>query len=288
MKRLQQEPHWCFAMKSHAVSGGLAIPQRGFVSVTPAETWEQGLISGNGTIGANVLSRPLDETIIFTHERMYLPTGDLAPPPDTASRLFEMRQLIDRGMYQEAHRKGFEISGRKDFRYPDPFVPAFDMRIETTASGDVRATADPGHLAFTSRFTRAYRGGIQSLDGVARVVAAGAEITAEGDTMIIRNADRVVALVRLEPIYEAGHSHLDAIRQAPDEIDPDYDRLLERHAAIHGKMFNRVRLDIAVVAGKTSIEGSGHDCSRRAELPKDRSVALEVELKEEDRHDTQK
>ena len=40
-------------------------------------------------------------------------------------------------------------------------------------------------------------------------------------------------------------------------------------------------------AGKTSIEGSYHDCSRRVELPEDQGVALEVEWKEEDRHDTQ-
>ncbi len=54
----------------------LPVPERGFVSSQPAETWEQGLISGNGTIGANVLSRPLDETIVFTHERMFLPMGE--------------------------------------------------------------------------------------------------------------------------------------------------------------------------------------------------------------------
>jgi hypothetical protein len=59
------------------------VSRHGFVSVTPADTWEQGLLSGNGTIGANVLSRPLDETIIFTHARMFLPTGNPVPPPDT-------------------------------------------------------------------------------------------------------------------------------------------------------------------------------------------------------------
>ena len=30
----------------------LAVPERGFVSSEPGETWEQGLLSGNGTIGA--------------------------------------------------------------------------------------------------------------------------------------------------------------------------------------------------------------------------------------------
>ena len=68
----------------------LPVPERGFVSSQPAETWEQGLISGNGTIGANVLSRPLDETIVFTHERMFLPMGEPVVPPDAAARLPEV------------------------------------------------------------------------------------------------------------------------------------------------------------------------------------------------------
>ena len=51
----------------------LPVPERGFISSTPAETWEQGLLSGNGTIGASVLSRPIDEIIVFSHKRMLVP-----------------------------------------------------------------------------------------------------------------------------------------------------------------------------------------------------------------------
>ena len=326
--RNEVDDFWQSPPAAGPASGGLPVPQRGFVSVAPAETWEQGLLSGNGTIGANALSQPLDETITFTHARLYLPDGAPTPPQATAARLSEVRQLIDQGLYQEAYQKGLEISGRSDFRYPDAFIPAFDMRIQTSAQGevrdfmrsvdfqtgvatvhwadergvferrlfvsradgvavlqisgpaggainctmkltttqpglklreglrkgsneifashvsDVRATADAHHLTFTSRFTRAYPGSVQSLDGVARVVASGAAITSEGDTMIIRHAECVVVLVRLEPVYEADHSQLDAIAGALEQITPDYARLLDRHAAIHGELFNRVRLDI--------------------------------------------
>jgi len=76
---------------SPAAYGGLKVPERGFISSEPAQTWEQGLICGNGTIGANMFSRPLDETIIFTHERLFLPMGAPTMPPDTSSRLFEIR-----------------------------------------------------------------------------------------------------------------------------------------------------------------------------------------------------
>lgn len=84
------------------------------------------------------MGQPLDETIIFTHARMFLPTGVPVPPPDTASHLTEMRQLIDRGLYEQATLLGFKLSGREDYRYSNPFVPAFDMRIATTATGAVR------------------------------------------------------------------------------------------------------------------------------------------------------
>ena len=112
------EAHATRTSRPAAVRGNAAspVPRRGCVSVAPAETWEEGLLSGNDTIGANVLSQPLDETIIFTHARMFLPTGDPAPPPDTSRHLPEMRQLIDRGLYDQATRLGFKLSGREDYR----------------------------------------------------------------------------------------------------------------------------------------------------------------------------
>jgi hypothetical protein len=58
-----------------AAAESVPVPERGFVSCQPAKTWEEGLICGNGTIGANALSRPLKERIIFTHERLFLPMG---------------------------------------------------------------------------------------------------------------------------------------------------------------------------------------------------------------------
>ena len=55
----------------------MKIPDRGFVSTKAAETWEEALISGNGKIGALVMSQPVDETIIFSHERLFMPWFDI-------------------------------------------------------------------------------------------------------------------------------------------------------------------------------------------------------------------
>ena len=116
----------------------LAMPDRGFISSAPGETWEQGRLSGNGTLGVDVLGQPVDETIIFTHHRMFLPTRAPIAPPDTSSRLFEVRRLVDRGFYKQATQLAFDLSGQSGFMYPDPFVPAFEMRISMPAQGDVR------------------------------------------------------------------------------------------------------------------------------------------------------
>ena len=83
----------CRAGDSPAAYGALQVPERGFISSEPAQTWEQGLICGNSTIGANIFSRPLDETIIFTHERLFLPMGAPTMPPDASSRLSEIRRI---------------------------------------------------------------------------------------------------------------------------------------------------------------------------------------------------
>ena len=125
------------AADSFAASRKLRVTERGFISSQPAETWEQGLICGNGTLGANVFSHPLDETIIFTHERMFLPMGAPTMPPDSSSRLFEIRRLIDRGLYRQATQLAFDLSGQTGFMYPDPFVPAFDLSIKMDAEKKV-------------------------------------------------------------------------------------------------------------------------------------------------------
>ncbi|MGD8727433.1 MAG: glycoside hydrolase N-terminal domain-containing protein [Gemmatimonadales bacterium] len=121
-----------------AAAQGLQVPERGFISSQPGESWEQGLITGNGTIGASMLSRPLDDVIVFSHERIFLPERPPLMPPDAGPRLFEIRQLIDRGLYQQATQLVFDISDQEGFRYPDPFVPAFDLSVRMNAGMEVR------------------------------------------------------------------------------------------------------------------------------------------------------
>ena len=115
----------------------IPVPERGFISSLPAETWEQGLLSANGAIGANVMSQPIDETVIFTHAGLFLPQGPPTMPPDQSARLFEIRRLIDQGLYKQATQLQFDLSGQESFIYPDPFVPAFDMGITMNSDREI-------------------------------------------------------------------------------------------------------------------------------------------------------
>jgi len=298
-------------------AGKLRIPERGFISAQPAETWEQGLLSGNGTIGASVLSCPLDETIVFSHERLFLPERKPLMPPNLAPRLFEIRQLIRRGLYRQATELAFDISEQEGFLYPDPFVPAFDLKIRMDnpmhitdyvrsvdfqtgeavvrwadtrgvfvrklfvsradgvavllmkgpGEGDLNCRLelrprDPGHSRFRRnitdlktaaegnaltiqyKFSNAYPGSIHALEGVARIAVKNGSAVPDGKTMVVTGADEVLVFIGIEMLYDPEKSRAEEMKAFLAELPADYDSLLRRHARIHGRLFNRMRLDL--------------------------------------------
>jgi hypothetical protein len=312
-----------------ATAQGLQVPERGFISSRPGETWEQGLISGNGTIGASMLSRPLDDLIVFSHERIFLPERPPLMPPDAGPRLFEIRQLIDRGLYRQATQLVFDISDQEGFRYPDPFVPAFDLSVRMNAGMEVRdyarstnfatgevtvywadargafnrtlfvsradgvavlritgpapgtincrlelvprnpdhqrfrrnitdleRTADEISLTYRHIYANAYPGSIHVLEGVAVVKRVGGTATPHGRALLIEGADEVVVTVAVSPLYGNDETRLEDTKAMLVAMSGDYDTLLSRHVAIHGELFNRMRLDLGGLAdhGLTSEE----------------------------------
>jgi len=310
-----------------AQSKKLQVPERGFISSEPAKTWEEGLISGNGTIGINILSRPLEETIIFSHERLFLPQGPPTVPPDNSHLLFEIRNLIDRGLYKQATELAFDLSGQESFMYPDPFVPAFDVNLNMESVGEIKdymrsvdfqtgeatvhwrddrgvferkmfvsradglavllitgpkgavdfklginprkpsdkldartigrsyrvfedyvsdivKTVKNKSITYKNSFTKAYPGSIHALEGVAKVVLNNGEITESREEIEVNGADKVLILFDVEMIYNPAISKADEIKEQMSKLSGDYKSLLQRHAKIHGEMFNRMKLDL--------------------------------------------
>ncbi|MFT3738528.1 MAG: glycoside hydrolase N-terminal domain-containing protein [Breznakibacter sp.] len=108
-------------------------PVQGFVSWTPAPTWEEGLLSGNGEIGAVVFGRPHDETIIVNHAQLFLPARVPMKPIGQGKRLDEIRQLLAEGKYEEAARIPVDQSmaeGYGEQHWIDPLVPFCDIRVQ--------------------------------------------------------------------------------------------------------------------------------------------------------------
>jgi len=314
-----------------AASAPLPVPERGFVSSQPAKIWEEGLICGNGTIGANALSRPLSERIIFSHERLFMPMRAPVMPADQSARLFEIRRLIERGLYKQATELQFNLCGQESFMYPDFFVPAFDLTIHTESQGDARgysrsvdfqtgeaavrwsddratferrmfvsradkvavlsltaskpgsldcrlaleprepsdqfnddsdiakrsdemfkehvtdikSTVSRSSLTYSNRYLKAYPGSLHALEGVARVIVTGG-VTEPGTngTLLVKGADRVLMFVDLRPIDDPDKPEMRSMEAALAKLPDDYAGLLQRHARLHGGLFNRMRLDL--------------------------------------------
>ena len=120
-----------------ACSPQINVPERGSVSWLPGSKWEEALLTGNGTIGAMVIGRPHDETIILNHALLYLPASDRLPPINQVSRLDEIRQLLWQGKYAEAAKIPVEIGkteGYQGTHWTDPYMPALNIRLDMKAA----------------------------------------------------------------------------------------------------------------------------------------------------------
>lgn len=111
---------------------GFQHPERGFISWKPAPSWEDALLSGNGTMGAMVFGEPHDETIIVNHALNHMPVRVPLLPIDQASRMEEIRSLLAEGKYAEAAQIPVDQSlteGYKEMHWIDPFVPLCNLRM---------------------------------------------------------------------------------------------------------------------------------------------------------------
>jgi alpha-L-fucosidase 2 len=112
------------------------------LNLKAAGKWDEAYPSGNGTQGVLVMGEPLDETIIFNHEGLFLPLPENAFSvlPDMSDDLPAVRKLIREGRYREATRYFLDRISEKGFPkemiWTDPFHPAFDLRIRTNDSGE--------------------------------------------------------------------------------------------------------------------------------------------------------
>ena len=79
--------------------------------------------------------------------------------------------------------------------------------------------------------------------GVVRVVRNGGSARMDGDTLVIENASSVMLLTRIEWFADYSEDKVEALRQAVEQLSPDYDAILERHRKVQSEALNRVTVD---------------------------------------------
>ncbi len=79
--------------------------------------------------------------------------------------------------------------------------------------------------------------------GVVRVVRNGGSARMDGDTLVIENASSVMLLTRIEWFADYSEDKVEALRQAVEQLSPDYDAILKRHRKVQSEALNRVTVD---------------------------------------------
>jgi alpha-L-fucosidase 2 len=79
--------------------------------------------------------------------------------------------------------------------------------------------------------------------GVTRVVRDGGAARMDGNTLVIEKASSVMLLTRIEYFPDYSEDKVEAVRQALEQIAPDYPALLERARKVQSEMLNRVTVD---------------------------------------------
>jgi len=123
---------------AEATWGDDLIPARGVTSSAPASRWDYGFLTGNGRIGAVVYGDPAKETIVFNHERLYLPhrRPEIC---DLGQHFPEIRRIVrDKGHIAAREFSLQRAAEQGHFNYhSDPFHLAFELKLEMPAKGPV-------------------------------------------------------------------------------------------------------------------------------------------------------
>ena len=99
-------------------------------------------------------------------------------------------------------------------------------------------------LTYSSSFKKQWKGSLQGYEGVSRIIVRGGVTHSNGDSISVSGADEVLVLTKIGLLNDVKNSQIEILKQSLSQINPDYKILLERHAKIHGAIFNRSRLDL--------------------------------------------
>jgi hypothetical protein len=252
--------------------------------------WERALVTGNGRQGALCGGTPDALTLTVSHERLFFPLGPPLDPPDTGrilSYLPELREMLDAGRYAEAARAVCDAAAEEP-RYAktvwiDPLVAAATVTLRPDRSGPVRDFRRGVDLS-TGLVTQRWRdeGGEVRVDVFASRPADAIVVRFRGSAEIAlidgappgpieSTVDGLDLTVRFTAATWPGALTGYRVRGRwigadtlvirtllPGDPDPevtgDFDDLLAEHAAVHGELMDRVRLDLGAAPAGRAME----------------------------------
>jgi len=108
-------------------------------------------------------------------------------------------------------------------------------------SNEVRQDANEQRLIYRCRLDPSVDN--SGYGGVVRVARSGGSARMDGGALTIEGASSVLLLTRIEWFADYSDQKVDAVRQAVEQIAPDYSALLARHQKLQSEMLNRVTVD---------------------------------------------
>ncbi len=108
-------------------------------------------------------------------------------------------------------------------------------------AGEVQLDFNPQRLVYKCRLDPSVDN--SGYAGVTRVVCSGGSAKMDQDTLVIENASSVLLLTRIEYYPDYSDDKVESLRQAVEQIAPDYAAILERHRKVQSEMLNRVTVD---------------------------------------------
>ncbi|MFJ5955250.1 glycosyl hydrolase family 95 catalytic domain-containing protein [Paenarthrobacter sp. NPDC092416] len=119
------------------------LPERGIFDVSPASSWSDGFLSGNGEYGAIFHGTPAAEKVVLNHHRFVMPNGTRGmQAPYLADRLPEVQDKALAGDYWGA---AATFASDWELQWTQSFHPGYELHISSaglTTFNDYARTTD--------------------------------------------------------------------------------------------------------------------------------------------------
>lgn len=100
-------------------------------------------------------------------------------------------------------------------------------------------------------FHNLYAPGNGGYDGAVWGKAPGGSLTVQNGSMVISGADEAILLIRVDRFRPPQNGGVRALADDLHRLPPSYPALLNRHAKLHGEIFDRVSIDLGGGADRT-------------------------------------